>query len=168
VPVSHLRLAYRPVRIGFLVRPRSTNDLLEAVRISSLLWGGLFNPLVPLRNDDELVDREIKWLRIDALHPVAQGNTATSVLDRHRHLRWPMIGDSLISTEGQVHLRAFDVSSAMAAFERRFAQDRPLRPAVWPVWDERDPYSLVYALTFGDFTRAEELLGEEVKSQDVV
>ena len=38
----------RPTRIGFLVRPDNMESLREVMQICSCLWGGLFNPIIPI------------------------------------------------------------------------------------------------------------------------
>ncbi|MDP6542553.1 MAG: hypothetical protein QGH60_01095 [Phycisphaerae bacterium] len=38
----------RPVRLGFLVRPGNKTDLRRAIEINTILWGGIYNPLIPL------------------------------------------------------------------------------------------------------------------------
>jgi hypothetical protein len=36
------------VRIGFLVRPGDASDLQKAAAFCCLLWGGLYNPVIPV------------------------------------------------------------------------------------------------------------------------
>ena len=38
----------RPVRLGFIVRPGHRDDIRKAVEINTVLWGGTYNPLIPL------------------------------------------------------------------------------------------------------------------------
>lgn len=38
----------RPARIGFLVRPSDTESVRRAMRASTCLWGGRYNPLIPV------------------------------------------------------------------------------------------------------------------------
>ena len=38
----------RPVRCAFLVRPNSSQSVLGALRVNTCLWGGQFNPLIPV------------------------------------------------------------------------------------------------------------------------
>ena len=49
-----LTLSYRPVRIGFLVREGHIEDIVEAAGINTLLWGGIYNPIIPVSNDIEI------------------------------------------------------------------------------------------------------------------
>ena len=38
----------RPIRFGFLVRPDDAENILEIFRINTCLWGGKFNPIIPI------------------------------------------------------------------------------------------------------------------------
>lgn len=38
----------RPIRFGFLVRPDDAENVLEIFRINTCLWGGMFNPIIPV------------------------------------------------------------------------------------------------------------------------
>ena len=43
-------VALRPTRIGFLVRPNQQNysQVREIIRTCTCLWGGMFNPIIPV------------------------------------------------------------------------------------------------------------------------
>ena len=45
--IGSLDLKLRPVRIGFLVNPNDKDGIRKAIHLNSLLWGGMFNPLIP-------------------------------------------------------------------------------------------------------------------------
>ena len=45
--IGTLTQKLRPVRIAFLVNPTDKSTVQQAVHINSLLWGGMFNPLIP-------------------------------------------------------------------------------------------------------------------------
>lgn len=45
--IGTLTQKLRPVRIAFLVNPMDKKAVQEAIHINSLLWGGMFNPLIP-------------------------------------------------------------------------------------------------------------------------
>ena len=38
----------RPIRFEFLVRPDDDKNVLEIFRINTCLWGGMFNPIIPM------------------------------------------------------------------------------------------------------------------------
>jgi len=43
-----LELKSRPLRLGFLVDPSKVNSIKKAIEISSTLWGGAYNPIIPV------------------------------------------------------------------------------------------------------------------------
>ena len=42
------RIRLRPTRIGFLVRPSDKKSLRRIMRVNACLWGGLYNPIIPV------------------------------------------------------------------------------------------------------------------------
>ena len=62
-------LAYRPIRIGSIVTQRSLEQLEKAVTWSTVLWGGGFNPLIPL-HDVELSRNLVRTFGVDFLVPI--------------------------------------------------------------------------------------------------
>lgn len=45
--IGSLDLKLRPIRIGFLVSPSDKDGVRKAIHLNSLLWGGMFNPIIP-------------------------------------------------------------------------------------------------------------------------
>lgn len=43
-----LELKSRPLRLGFLVNPTKVNAIKKAIEINSTLWGGAYNPIIPV------------------------------------------------------------------------------------------------------------------------
>src|SRR5438876_261199 len=48
MPTGSITLTSRPLRLAFLIDYQDRAALLEAIRINSYLWGGIFNPIIPL------------------------------------------------------------------------------------------------------------------------
>ncbi len=45
--IGSLEIKLRPIRFGFLVNPNDKGAIKKAIHLNSLLWGGMFNPLIP-------------------------------------------------------------------------------------------------------------------------
>lgn len=43
-----IELKARPLRLAFLVDPRNSDSIREAIQINSTLWGGAYNPIIPM------------------------------------------------------------------------------------------------------------------------
>ena len=52
----------RPIRFGFLVRPDDAENVLEIFRINTCLWGGMFNPIIPM------FESVPTWLESEGFH----------------------------------------------------------------------------------------------------
>jgi hypothetical protein len=46
--IGNVNLTLRPIRLGFLINPKDARAIRLAIQISSLLWGGALNPLIPV------------------------------------------------------------------------------------------------------------------------
>lgn len=55
------KVKLRPTRIGFLVRPSDRKSVREIMRINACLWGGQYNPIIPVFKDtpDEWKDKYV-------------------------------------------------------------------------------------------------------------
>lgn len=42
------KIRLRPTRIGFIVRPSDKKSLRKIMRVNACLWGGLYNPIIPV------------------------------------------------------------------------------------------------------------------------
>jgi len=80
-------VGYRPVRLGLLVRDSNLEDLLSAIELNTLLWGGIFNPIVPVGESNQLlVDNLINSLQVDFLLPMSQEAELLAVPKKYSHL----------------------------------------------------------------------------------
>ena len=52
----------RPIRFGFLVRPDDAENILEIFRLNTCLWGGMFNPIIPV------FESVPTWLESEGFH----------------------------------------------------------------------------------------------------
>ena len=48
MPSLNGELKLRPIRIGFLVRPSDLTNLRKVFKICSCMWGGMYNPIIPV------------------------------------------------------------------------------------------------------------------------
>ena len=43
-----MKIKLRPLKLAFLVRPVESKALAAAIETASFLWGGAYNPIVPI------------------------------------------------------------------------------------------------------------------------
>lgn len=58
-----VEIRLRPARIALLVRPSDATSIGRFMRISACMWGGLFNPIIPVFQVGPKEWRKEKWRR---------------------------------------------------------------------------------------------------------
>ncbi|MBY0396041.1 MAG: hypothetical protein K2X91_06150, partial [Thermoleophilia bacterium] len=142
-------MAYRPVRVAFLLRPGSLEDVRSAARLATQLWGGVYHPLLPV-TDVEQGRRLVERFRPDVLHPVTLDETLAAVVAAHPHLAWPSAleyFDGFAMHDGE--LPFLDVRPAIGAIYSELRL-QPGSPWVRPTWGESGLASF-YAVLFGEY-----------------
>lgn len=149
-----LRIAYRPLRIGFVIRQGHAEDILAAVKLNTVLWGGMHNFLVPLGGPDQSGARElVKWARVDLLHPVADTEEVRDFCNSMKHLRWDTVHHEGLYQRGPdgERLSVVDILAWLDRHRQRYGGDETTSRFVVVQWNEADPLALVFAIMFGKF-----------------
>lgn len=80
-------VGYRPVRIGWCVRPGNLDDLRAALRLTHTLWGGRFNPIIPVGLPFDRI--LVKAFAVDVLLPATQITELVDFSKSFGELYWP-------------------------------------------------------------------------------
>lgn len=81
-------IRFRPVRVGLCVRNGNIEHLRRATRLSTLLWGGRFNPIIPV--DDARFAKDLSRLfGVDTFFAVEADVVINAFVADHPHLAWP-------------------------------------------------------------------------------
>lgn len=157
MPSQVLRVGYRPLRIGFLIRAGNTEDLLIAVRLNTLLWGGIHNPLIPTGEERNVVDDLITAFKVDVLHPVADSEELHDVMRAYKHLSWPHSlrnkSGLLMEADRAQELQAVDVLHWIV----RSRPEEGGSPYCFVRWNTSDSLATLFACMFGQFPSREHL-----------
>src|SRR5689334_6633352 len=126
-------LDYRPVRIGWVIPGRDIARLATVATWSSCLWGGRFNPIIPI-HDVTLADQLVKTFAVDILLPV-NGTDATRIfIDRFPHLSNDRSREAIFR---QRRCEFADIRHVVRHIFRN--QDKQAPSAlILPVWDLAD------------------------------
>ena len=165
-----VRISYRPIRIGWCVAPGDFAGLDRALRLSHCLWGGRFNPLIPI-DHAERAKRLVDVFRVDALFPVSTAPDVRAFVAAQKHLPWPLLQDGVFPARGDQPAPSFlDVRAGLDVLQGLASKHTPGLPfrAVRPTWSPDDALNLVLLATFGayadphevgvDYTRAFDML----------
>lgn len=81
---------YRPIRIGFLIRDGSIEDLVKVAGINTLLWGGIHNPIIPISVTNKDFSKQLlKLFSVDVLFAVSHTTEIDEVINSNPFLRDP-------------------------------------------------------------------------------
>lgn len=159
-------LRYRPLRLGVCIRPDCLDDMRAAVRLNHALWGGRYNPLIPVRNVDE-ASHLARVHRVDALYPVYDNpispddETLQNLFEELSYLHWPFpaSGGNLYRRlpHGE-RLILLTVTHAISKLSTRIEEDPPdsLPVLYHPEIDSEDPLSDLFLVTVGDYPSVED------------
>lgn len=172
----HGTVAVRPTRIGFLVRPSQHNfsQVREIIRTSTCLWGGMFNPIIPVctalpmawrqehfreTTGRGLAEAYIKFFEPDVFVEAEAGlakeagvaDTKRLFSERVIHFKQFVKGEERRRAEFAFGLSAFDIYKDLYQEEFKFASRKPRKVAVF---QNANPYC---EAVFGDFPHAKRL-----------
>lgn len=155
MPTTNMVVHPRPLRVGLLVRSGEVGDLVEASGISTLLWGGIRNPIIPVGTEEEGLPAQLLGLfQVDVLHPVGSSDAIETFLEDHSLLRSPRLHglyleDWRTKKNELSHLDSINVIQKYWDEEFRHASEDKLGNAIHPSWDGSDELSEVLAISFG-------------------
>lgn len=165
-------LEYRPVRIGWVIEDAHLEQLYTAVGWSSCLWGGRFNPIIPIK-DAELSDALIKAFKVDVLIAVNPTKKTQESIDRYPHLQLHMWKPGIFKEKECefVDIRHAVGKLSQMSHDKGHAEFLPINR---PTWDADDPLAVLFSIYFGYFPSREEIgvnyaagIGRAVEMQDV-
>jgi len=155
-----INLRYRPIRFGWCVRTGDVAALRRAVKLSFTMWGGRFNPIIPV-DDPALGDALIRLFRVDALAPTSDHEDVRTFIKKYKHLPWPFMGDELFVEDmrGEKRPRVVDISHPIEKLHEEHYRNNPNRNPVIDLvrWDAEDPLADVLLLSFGAMPDANEV-----------
>jgi len=160
--MGYITVNLRPIRIAFLVDPNDRKAILRAIRINTCLWGGIYNPIVPVFKrllkvwaDDKinrLSYRSIINGYIDAFDPdyfVVMGNLDISRVDKgYREIikennTIRKVEDAITTSYG---LGLFEILDHFIEQELKYVRREPLKICIPKIESQ---YGLLISSLFG-------------------
>jgi hypothetical protein len=167
----NVSVKYRPIKIGFLVREGSTEDLIKAAGINALLWGGIYNPVIPVSANQAITERLLELFSVDVLFALAHSPETDKVIADHPFLREPHhYGENIFYEDWHTKkkLVAYLDSISIVDFywEKEFrhaAKDFQSNCALVR-WNADDPLANLFAVQFGFYPDEYDLLDDFEKA----
>jgi hypothetical protein len=135
------------MRIGWVAADRNVAHLTTAASWNSCLWGGRFNPIIPMA-DHELADKLIRVFGVDVLLPIEATDEMTAFIASFPHLHYTYWGTSIFDDK---RCEFVDIRHAVKRAARQIAAGTRLGPVVRPAWDDADPLAPLFNLLLGRY-----------------
>ena len=166
-------VSYRPVRLGWCVRENNWDDLRRAIRLTTTLWGGRFNPIIPVGRNGALAESLVRLFGVDALFPLADDNVLKDFVASFTWLPWPNFEQSLFIGDDAAFLDIYH--PARHLFEQRLKDNSdPTFHLTQFEWNADDPLADLFLSYFGTYPSKDEtprdydsLVREGLRSQTI-
>lgn len=85
------KIRYRPVKIGFLIEENSIDHLVKAAEINTMLWGGIYNPIIPVSDEKKYTKEFFENFQVDILYDLSKTEKTSAFIDEYPYLK-PSMG----------------------------------------------------------------------------
>lgn len=154
-----LKLRYRPLRLGWCVTVGDIEAFRRAARMSFTMWGGRYNPIIPVDNP-ALAEDLAQLFRVDALVPMSDADGVKEFIEKQKHLPWPFCGDDLfvMQISGGNGPRLADISHPISRMNAQYYKNNPAPEPGLDLfeWEEDDPLADVFLCSYGAFPSSAE------------
>lgn len=157
MPTKNLSIKYRPVRVGLLVSQGSVDDLVNAAGINTLLYGGMYNPIIPISEDNEFAERLLEVFNVDVIYPVSKNEQINAFVDSHPYLHNPHFYSTELFYEDWetkknklMYLDSLNIINHY--WEKEFKHKTRRLPTYSHVivrWSDTHPFKHLFSIVFG-------------------
>ena len=156
---TSLSIKYRPIKIGFLVRDGSIEDLVKAAGINTLLWGGVYNPIIPVSAANKDFSKQLLNLfSVDVLFAVSHTAEIDEIIENNPFLRDPNhSAENIFYEDWQTKkniLGYLDSINVVDYYWEHEFKNKPKRyksNCTLVKWDNSDVCSNLFSILFGYF-----------------
>jgi hypothetical protein len=142
-------LTYRPVRIGWVVEGGNVSQLETAATWSTCLWGGRFNPLIPI-SDNELSNNLIETFGVDVLIPVGASDATKAFVANYPHLEMDILAEKVFH-DGRCEFADIRNAVSRAVIPSTNRAGDGLASVVHPVWSQCDSLTTLFTILLGRY-----------------
>jgi len=143
------------MRIGWCILENDFVELREAIQLTHILWGGAYNPIIPVGDDTTLAEQLVSTFRVDYLVPISDHKIIKDFIDRFRYLPDPFLHKGIILDhgDGNKNTQALNIYHPIKhLFEEHFKSNpSPTFTAHLYDWHSDDPLSDVLLMTIGQY-----------------
>ena len=149
-------ISYRPLRIGWAVHAGDFDALRSAMRLSFALWGGRFNPVIVVDQEEQAQDL-VDLFRLDMIVPVGDSDILKSFPKRFPYLLNPFFPEGLfIEGMGGWHSQVLDVHNALVHLQTKSELEAVDGLRIYS-WAPDDPLADVFLMQFGQYLNPDDV-----------
>jgi hypothetical protein len=159
MPTSTASVAYRPIRLGLLVRQNDIADLVKAAEMCALLWGGVRNPLISVSDEPSQAKALLDLFAVDVLISVSDSTEAKTFANEFPFLRSPSMGDGLFYEDWvskKLRLQYLDIINLVDSIwndEFKHSSPETKSNCAFVDWSDDDALATLLAIQFGRYPR---------------
>ena len=146
-------IRYRPLRIGWAIEAGDLKAFRFAARISFALWGGRFNPMIVV-NQEESAGDLVDLFCLDMIFPIGDSDRVKSFPALFQHLINPFHGERLFIGGGDCNasVNVLDMHNALVYLQSERDWDVVKKKGVrLYTWAQDDPLSDVFLMQLGQY-----------------
>jgi len=163
-----IRKSIRPIRFGLLVQPNQRQQLENAINLNTNLWGGVFNPIIPVYHRapptwnerpysrysaKEIVHNYIKAFEPDYLVKMSSEIDDPVGFEKERILEFSDLSKvEDADSDKSVGMSVLDVYNALYDAEFKYVRKEPL--VFYDFEQKESPSRIVFELAFGFFSNS--------------
>jgi len=156
---NSLSIKYRPLKIGFLIRDGSIDDLVKAAETNTLLWGGIYNPIIPVsKSNKDFSNQLLNLFSVDVLFAVSNTEEINQIIKTNPFLKDPShYAENIFYEDWHTKKNIIAYLDSINIFEYYWEKEFKNKPVPFKSncalvkWENADFCSNLFSITFGQF-----------------
>ena len=131
----YINVKTKPIRIGWCIQQDDYESLKTALELNHTLWGGRFNPIIPIgkdTNENNLIEK----FNVDVLHNINENEEVSTYINQFEYLKIPFPVNYLDISHPSTKIQIDKLDT--------------LQPHFY-TWSDEDPLSLILLASVGSY-----------------
>jgi len=155
----NLSVKYRPVKIGFLVEYGDINALVRTAEMNNLVWGGIYNPIIPVSKNTTFAEKLMKLFSVNVLCSISHTTAIDNLIKKHKFLKLPnFYGKSIFLDRNEsliAYLDSYNVIYNIYESNFKNKTDKDIKSNFILVrWNKNDKLANLFTICFGYFPKS--------------
>lgn len=129
--------------------------LKTALELSHTLWGGKYNPVIPVGNT-ELQTHLIRRFHVDILHPVSECDEVNAFIKQYPYLETPFELQGIFDNDAEPDANFLDIYHPVRQIHERFTKGEMQFTPRLLEWQDDDPLAMALLASLGNYPKIPE------------